>query len=48
VTDAPTIPSTDPRTVPCPKCGADATESNAMIYCGSCKRRYGLIERPTE
>jgi uncharacterized Zn finger protein (UPF0148 family) len=42
-------PSTDPLTVPCPKCGVDAVESNAMIFCGKCGRWYGrMTERPTE
>jgi len=29
-------------TVPCPSCGAQATESNSMIFCGKCKRWYGV------
>ena len=48
MTDVPTNPSTDPRTVPCPKCGKDAVESNAMIYCGECGRWYGLAKERSE
>lgn len=29
-------------TAPCPGCGAPAQESNSMVFCGVCRRWYGV------